>query len=351
MDPNTGRPPTGCDADASNNTWRCRGYGAATCQVYPCVRSYNVSVENGAVKETVVSTAGSLSSYDEGNLTSSRVFGRGGGPNSYDSAFYSTVNKTCLHEDDRVSLRKAGYPVDDTSSVWMPYRFFPYPHDDFRYSLLTPNASAATKFPQTMIQRSCVYIMSADATGFGDIFDGTLVRNNLLGTGIVGSWTGPQILQTIYNWGNTSFERVELTFQNISDSLTSYIRLHPNDTSPLDNARLNQPTLGVAWHTRTCLQIEWAWLTLLAALVCLSVLFLVLQLESYSLSNWRLEIITTASHLSRSRVLARASSRLGKLRRLRKASWYGGACEDSICQTRHGSRQVSVSEIRIEGVN
>ena len=291
MDPNPGRPPSGCHTSASQETWRCRGYGAANCHIYPCIRSYETSVENGAVKEKLIATAGTLQSHEERNYTNHDVFGKDGGPNSFDSGYYATINKTCLNQDERRSLQKAGYPLEDTSSVWMPYRYFPYPPEDasydFTYSTLTPNASGANQFPSTMIQRGCVYIASTDVTEIPSMFAGTLVRNNLLGSGIVGSWDGPQILQTIYNWGNTSFERVESTFQNISDSLTNYIRLHPNDTSSLDNARLRQAAIGVAMHTRTCLKIEWAWFILPAALACLSTLFLVAILCSTSTVPFR----------------------------------------------------------------
>ena len=300
MDPNTGRPPTGCNTVASRSTWRCRGYGAAKCQIYPCIRTYNTSVENGAVQETLVATAGSLASNNEANYTDSRVFGLAGQA-GYGSEFYSTVNKTCLDKSERESLRQAGYPVEDTKSVWMPYRFVPYPNDDFRYSRLTPNASAATKFPESMIQRGCVYMMRGDGIDIGPVFDGTLIGNNILGSGVVFDWTGPQILQTIYNWGNTSFERVESTFQNISDSLTNYIRLHPNDTNGVNNARLSEPAVGTAEQTRTCLKIRWAWLALPVTLVCLSIFFLVAILCSTSplpfrTSDWKSSTLPLIYH-------------------------------------------------------
>jgi hypothetical protein len=51
----------GCDDVHANNECCCRGYGAAACRMQPCVRQYNDTIRAGQVKESLVSTSGSIS--------------------------------------------------------------------------------------------------------------------------------------------------------------------------------------------------------------------------------------------------------------------------------------------------
>lgn len=43
---------TGCDDASSNNTWYCRGYGAATCLIQPCLKTYSAGVQAGRLNDT-----------------------------------------------------------------------------------------------------------------------------------------------------------------------------------------------------------------------------------------------------------------------------------------------------------
>ena len=79
---------------------------------------------------------------------------------------------------------------------------------------------------------------------------------------------GPQILQTIYNYGDVSFNRVNSTFQNISDSITSFFR--QNSFSKYSN-----PAKGVVIHDQTCLSVRWAWLAFPSILVLLTLIFFI----------------------------------------------------------------------------
>ncbi|KAG6363228.1 hypothetical protein INS49_008324 [Diaporthe citri] len=84
---------------------------------------------------------------------------------------------------------------------------------------------------------------------------------------------GPELLQDIYSYGRVDFERVQSVFKNISDSLTIYLRTH-------GNASHSEPARGQVQHYATCLGIQWAWITLPAVLAVLTILFLVLVVES-----------------------------------------------------------------------
>jgi hypothetical protein len=46
------RPWTGCEDVQKNNTWECRGYGAAKCSIQPCVRTYTANIESSQLHES-----------------------------------------------------------------------------------------------------------------------------------------------------------------------------------------------------------------------------------------------------------------------------------------------------------
>jgi len=46
-----------CIAQEGNTSWRCRGYGAASCTLYPCVKMYSGNVSLGSLEETVLDTS------------------------------------------------------------------------------------------------------------------------------------------------------------------------------------------------------------------------------------------------------------------------------------------------------
>lgn len=63
LDPAIGKPPSGCDAAATNSTWYCRGYRAASCSLAPCVRAFICTVEAGQLHETEVSASADWGHY------------------------------------------------------------------------------------------------------------------------------------------------------------------------------------------------------------------------------------------------------------------------------------------------
>ena len=71
LDPFTGEPMGDCHTNLTSN-WRCRGYGAARCWMYPCVRSYKLDITNGAVTklETNYTTMETLATIPYWNLSS-----------------------------------------------------------------------------------------------------------------------------------------------------------------------------------------------------------------------------------------------------------------------------------------
>ena len=274
IDPATGGPPEGCDSSTSSNqTWRCRGYGAANCQMYPCVRSYSAEVTNGLLTETLVEETLSADTFSLGIET--------GG------LYAATLNATCLTDGERDSLSAAGYQIDPKEK-WIPYNLTVAPvmsTDDAK------NASSAESFPESMLARGCAYIMDevfveslvSVYLGNAGVFNGNLIGQwNPEGGGIA-MFTGPDVLQSIYNYGNVDFERVTSTFKNISESLTNHMRMNPMPSGEATNiTNVSAPAIGMATQDKTCLQVDWPWLTLPFALVLFTVVFFFGALSSRS---------------------------------------------------------------------
>ena len=99
-------------------------------------------------------------------------------------------------------------------------------------------------------------------------FNGTVEGEALSPGSSIDVIKGPQSLQTIYNYGNVTFDRVDETFQNISDSITSFIR-----QSKFSN--WSNPAEGVTMRDQVCLSVRWPWLVLPAVLVLLTVIFFI----------------------------------------------------------------------------
>ena len=75
----------------------------------------------------------------------------------------------------------------------------------------------------------------------------------------------------VYDYGNVSLESLNSTFQNISQSITTYMR-------ETGNANHSEPAGGNVLRGETCLEVHWGWLALPAALVVLTLLFFIVMI-------------------------------------------------------------------------
>ena len=119
--------PQGCDGSTSaQNSWRCRGYGAASCSITPCVKLYSSNVTLGILEEVLLDVS------QEAEWDS---------PNGLDIA---TVDLTCLSPQERQGLVKAGYHIRD-GQRWLGYNITVSPPCD-KNSLVSFefNGSSAT---------------------------------------------------------------------------------------------------------------------------------------------------------------------------------------------------------------
>ena len=236
-----------CPDLPNNDTWSCQGYGAARCTLKPCIKTYTANVSAGNVQENLISTFSNLAVWDNSTM-------------DYE-IFEAAVNVACLSSNERQSLIKLGYKIED-STQWLPYNQTWDP-----FARVSPND---TQFPESMIARGCVYLIDIlNVDTLGNFLSSTFAGNVTVAMGESGEPTspnGPQVLQNIFDFGNVSFDRVDSIFQNVSDSITNYIR---------ENGNVNHsaPVIGLVLHDQTCVQVRWWWLAFPVVLVVLTIVF------------------------------------------------------------------------------
>ena len=301
FDPATGQPPQGCNTSATNDTWYCKGYGAASCSLAPCVRTYTSTIEAGQLYETRISTCNhTISSWGYEVPPSPEPPGPPLWPR-----YSSMVDTTCLSDYERLSLVNAGYHLD-SNSRWLAYNLtFDPKNSDSLCQNISNNISSRCQrvsdnasFPQSMLVNECLYIIDNFFVGdlwaeyLDEFFQGTVEGEALIDS--IDVIKGPQNLQTIYNYGSVSFDRVNETFQNISDSMTKFIRQN-------SFYNLSNPAEGVVLHDQTCLSVRWPWLAFPAVIVLLTVMFFCSHNHRHK-ANWKprtsLEILPACTPVS-----------------------------------------------------
>ena len=241
-------------ATEGTESWRCRGYGAASCRIDPCVKTYEATITAGSLEEKIVDVS-PLEAWGDGSLDGS-LSGR----------TFTTLDVACLSSKDRENLQAANYTISDNQK-WLAYN-------------LTWNISDAlssSEFPQSLVSNGCLYgynyVAHNSLWGFqSQIFVDAV--NGFFGKGASPTaFNGPQIQQQIFNWGNISYQRVAETFANISDSLTVHVRQS-------GASGFSAPATGLVMKSQTCLKVKWPWLSVVAILAISAWVFLVGTLVS-----------------------------------------------------------------------
>lgn len=262
-DPTTGDQITSCSDityDAENE-WSCRGYGAARCTIFPCIRQYEVAVSAGVVLETMMRhtpfetlrNVSSVRGWNEPVLL---------------------VNTSCLSPEERSNFMHEGYSITQS---WIRYNS---PLNVTRFDSHNPDSiwhNTGAEYPASMDARGCIYM-------FGPYLDLSLQmffdKSNLFDGIVAGagtscedvyrcldSFSGPIELQGLYNSSKVSFAGINQTFENIATGFTNYMRQN-------GNANYSAPAEGIVWHYATCLNVNWHWVALPASLVALTSLVL-----------------------------------------------------------------------------
>lgn len=250
IDPTTGANRSWCDSQFGlDDDWRCRGYGAATCSLFPCVRTYNTTVIAGSVTESLVehSTLEILRNRAHGDEGQSRLV---------------LVNTSCVSPDDEQQLLKQGFQTD---SRWLVYNT----SNDFNPGIIY---AAEAAFPGSMLARGCTYIfddLMLDMSlwnFFSDFLTGNVTGKSTCYHNLI-SFSGPSELQVLYNSSNVSFQGIQETFDNVATSFTNYMRINGHEN-------YSTPAQGIVWHYATCLEVRWSWITLPVVLAAMTMLCL-----------------------------------------------------------------------------
>lgn len=253
---------SGCDDPATNDTWRCKGYGAAECSLQPCIKTYSCSIEAGIVNENIV---------DQTSLDQLWGFGEPGtvsGGIDVDEELFGLVDMDCISDSDRQSLALAGYPTDQMSR-WLPY--------NITFDPSTAIINSSSPFPQSLLAENCLYIVD---TFFllhlwEDILSPLLVGpvtrslDEDASTAFAYTFQGTQQLLQLYDSGNVSMDAINSTFVNLAQALTLWTR---QNGAPNYSRRAE----GAVLHYAVCVQVYWAWISLPAALAGLALVLFVL---------------------------------------------------------------------------
>lgn len=281
VNPVTGEQLSECDGTANaQRHWGCRGYGAANCTIWPCVRLYNASVVNTRLTETLVDTVDlPLDSYPVEPGSTKRL----------DARYIGLINTQCATPDDLSSLAIRNDTILGSES--QRWRSFWIAGD-----LLDPDA--ARLLPADLLARRCIYVMdsniagrlheelmtkigegganlSAETRGLTSLANHTVPSNpwmSVLGPTptLVNYYalTGPTLLQKVYNYGDSSTAILGDVLRNMTESLTHFVRAQP---MPAD---YSTPAKGLAFSAETCLSVRWGWLAFPAAVTaCVLVFF------------------------------------------------------------------------------
>ncbi len=154
-----------------NNTWSCKEYDAARCNLGPCVRTYSADILSGSFQETFVSATPvdcwALSPRYE---------------------FLAVVNTECLSDVEKTGLRDAGY-YHEPNKRWLRYN-------------LTFNPAVVNSFifPSSMLTQNRLYdihemIVVPLLTMYLDLFFSGMI-SGFRARGEILDFDGPQNLQS-----------------------------------------------------------------------------------------------------------------------------------------------------------
>jgi Protein of unknown function (DUF3176) len=280
----TNQPIPGCDNPANENSWHCTGLGAMSCSLSPCVQTYNATVENGKLNETLVETNdidlgwGDTQSINE----------------TYGLDILGLIDSHCLSSSDRQALMtvnltqqlnnkttgvQQGNITWDSSIRWIPYM------PPFNLSVdLNGNYSSETPFPESLIAHGCLYMFNADLATQLDWNIIEILTGNI--TYALDTYTtqsgesvadltinGPLSLQQIYNNTHADFNSIDMLFESVAKSLTSVVRRRGENSQ-----NFGAPALGLTKRYSVCLQVQWTWIAYPATLATLTILLLVIAI-------------------------------------------------------------------------
>lgn len=247
--------------------WGCTGIGAVQCQISTCIKSFTGSVQAGTLTEAEIQGEQDTSLYSNGAIwgMTGNITSPGGQWGIMEPGLISTIDLTCLNSSEKAILRTAGYQFNETSQ-WLAYNAsMPAGMSVAAATALGWAVSANSTILD--INASCIYQTTWDAqlviSSYLSMFDGnaTNAGPNML-------YSSSDVVGVVFNEGNVSASTFASIFQNITDSMTTTIRLYTDAYTP------NNIT-GLVLDSETCVDVRWGWLTFPCALLLLTLVFFV----------------------------------------------------------------------------
>jgi hypothetical protein len=125
-----------------------------------------------------------------------------------------------------------------------------------------------TNITEGAVSGKCIYQHGAIAINSIDSFLATFLNGTIRPGTYWYDYRGSAQLQAIYNEGNLTFDRINETWRNVSDSITTYMRQN-------GDVNFSAPATGQAFRYQTCVHIRWAFLAYPAVLVLLAIIFFI----------------------------------------------------------------------------
>ena len=114
----------------------------------------------------------------------------------------------------------------------------------------------------TPANRQCLYHLDASSISAMTLFFAQMLAGDYRLSSAQQTW-----LAMLYKSGGNNLSTTDTTMSNIARSMTNNMRLKASNSKPV---------LGQVWWSETCVEVQWAWLTLHAVLVSFCILFLAL---------------------------------------------------------------------------
>lgn len=252
---------------------------AFECTLSPCMHTIHGNVINGTLHEEILQRGPTFRDLAIGPYITSTI-----------------VDLACVDNTARQDLRDLGYVFKDDIR-WLQYNVSanPYVSDadpdcystwyNMSISSFQTEAGKEKGFyegtgtnwtlsenglrivPQKCMYQALALVWNSMEYYFEQYFTGN-VTDSFYNSGVWGS----MIPLTVYEAGakdknkNGSLEQVQDLMQNITDSMTTYMRWH-------GNTNMSEPVIGIAEHNTICVHVRWGWLAYDAGFVILLLLF------------------------------------------------------------------------------
>ena len=254
------------DGKGSNATYDLRGR-AFQCSLTPCVHTYQAEVRNGRLLEEVLHRGPQF----ENMILAENYWA------------HSMVDLTCVNDTNLRDLSDVGYKFD-RKDKWLPYNVTVNPRMEeasvgcystvqnlrnftfqteagLRKGFYNGNSSIWTlsETGLRIVPQKCIYQMyylvsnSLETEYIGGYFKGNLT-DTFYNSGVV----GPTVPLAFYSLApndtqTVTLQRVQDMMQNITDSMTTYMRWH-------GNINKSEAVTGVVRRYAVCVGVRWAYL-------------------------------------------------------------------------------------------